>query len=794
MAKFKDQSQGKNIPGTVLRFERQGHKFFFHCQETVLCVSVFSDRVVRFRYANYGYFENDFSYAVEDTERCKAKHLDFLEQRHQYSIITQYLTVIINRQNLGIIILDGAGNVVLEDELGYHWEDHKAKGGNIVICTKKLQSGESFYGLGDKPQRLNLRGQRLQLWGSDTYGFTAETDPIYKNIPFFMGLHHRIGYGIFFDNSFRSYFDFGQERQNVFSFWAQGGEMNYYFIYGPELLSVSQEYTWLTGRPELPPMWSLGYQQSKWSYFPEKVVKDLAKNFREKQIPCDVVHIDIDYMDGFRCFTWDKEHFPDPGRMIKELDQEGFKTVVILDPGIKIDKDYFVWEQAFEQDFFCKRADGALFRGSVWPGLCHFPDFTHPDVRTWWAGLFKDFLKTGIAGVWNDMNEPAVFEEGTFPEDVRHDYDGNPCSHRKGHNVYGTQMVRATYEGLKAHRPKHRPFALARSIYAGAQRYSAVWTGDNIASWDHLEIANIMCQRLSISGISFVGTDVGGFIETPDAELYIRWLQLGLFHPFFRTHSSGDHGDQEPWSFGEEHLPTIRKVIEFRYVLLPYLYTAFWQHVTEGVPFLRPLFMIDQNDPETYMRLSEFGCGDHLLACPIDKPGVDGRWMYLPQGDWYLFWNNQRYSGSGEEVWVGVTMETFPLLVKAGAVLPLGPVMQYVGQIKPEKLELRVYYSGANTVESQLYVDEGEGYGYQKKQYSVSTFTTSGTENEMRISQKTEGKYSPDYTYYELKLIGLPFEVKECLYKGEGIRFEMQEDGTVLVPIGVDFDELLIKA
>jgi len=212
------------------------------------------------------------------------------------------------------------------------------------------------------------------------------------------------------------------------------------------------------------------------------------------------------------------------------------------------------------------------------------------------------------------------------------------------------------------------------------------------------------------------------------------------------------------------------------------------------VPFLRPLFMIDQNDPETYMRLSEFGCGDHLLACPIDKPGVDGRWMYLPQGDWYLFWNNQRYSGSGEEVWVGVTMETFPLLVKAGAVLPLGPVMQYVGQIKPEKLELRVYYSGANTVESQLYVDEGEGYGYQKKQYSISTFTTSGTENEMRISQKTEGKYSPNYTYYELKLIGLPFEVKECLYKGEGIRFEMQEDGTVLVPIGVDFDELLIKA
>ncbi|MCL4139290.1 UNVERIFIED_CONTAM: hypothetical protein GTU68_045806, partial [Idotea baltica] len=422
---------------------------------------------------------------------------------------------------------------------------------------------------------MNMRGLRFENWGSDMYGFEKTTDPLYKNIPFFYGLKNDGAYGILFDNTFRTRFDFGYERSDVCSFWSKGGEMNYYFIYGPELTQVAENYAQLTGVPDLPPLWALGYHQSKWSYFPEKNVQELAKNFREKEIPCDVIHLDIDYMDGFRCFTWDKSRFPDPAKMIAELDNDGFKAIAILDPGIKIDKEYFVYQEAIEEGYFCRRADGPLMQGEVWPGPCHFPDFTHPKVREWWAGLFQSFMETGIRGIWNDMNEPAVLEVGTFPDDTRHDFDGNPCSHRKAHNVYGMQMAKASYEGIKKALFPKRPFNITRSGYAGLQRYAAVWTGDNLSTWEHLWMANLQCQRLSISGISFCGSDIGGFIGDPNGDLFTRWTQMAIFHPFFRTHSSGDYGDQEPWSFGEPFTDAIRKAIELRYQLLPYIYTVF---------------------------------------------------------------------------------------------------------------------------------------------------------------------------------------------------------------------------
>ncbi|MDB6079811.1 MAG: hypothetical protein JWO82_3558, partial [Akkermansiaceae bacterium] len=539
------------FPGAIRETRRPADGVFEFLTDNgvLLRLSLVAAGIVRFRFSPEGRFEDDFSYAIDPAFKKVLPEHELIEFADGFAIKTGRLSVRIARQGLKTTITDTAtGRILCQDEKGYHWEDNKNYGGEVVKMSKVCQTGEYFYGLGDKSCDLNLRGRRFQLWGSDTYAYGAETDPLYKNIPFYLSLCRGRSYGIFFDNTYRTGFDFANERPQVTSFFSQGGEMDYYFIHGETPLEIVASYTKLTGLPEMPPLWALGYHQCKWSYYPEAVVRDIASGFRDRRIPCDALYLDIDYMDGYRCFTWDAERFPHPKKMVAELEAEGFKTVAIIDPGLKIDPNYGPWVEGIEKGYFCRRQDGNLIKGSVWPGLCHFPDFTRPDVRDWWAGLFEGLIgDSGVRGIWNDMNEPAVFEEGTFPHDVRHDYDGHPCSHRKAHNIYGMQMVRATRQGLKRWGKGRRAFSITRSAYAGTQRFACAWTGDNIASWEHLNMANTQCQRLATSGMSFIGSDIGGFIETPTPELYLRWVQLAVFHPFFRTNSSGDHGEQEPW-------------------------------------------------------------------------------------------------------------------------------------------------------------------------------------------------------------------------------------------------------
>jgi alpha-glucosidase len=762
------QSSQEQVPGAVHRVEQtDDHLFTFTTENGCrLLLHALSDKILRFRYLTPGApAEPDFSYAVPDPAAERTMRpgvpslLEFKEKSDHYRLTTGRLICIVWKDSLRTRVLDRSGNILSADEKGFHWQHNDDTGNDIVKMSHQVPSGVCYYGLGDKPANMNLRGQRFLNWGSDTYGYLKGTDPLYKNIPFYQVLHQRIAHGIFFDNTFKAFFDFAAERADVTSFWAEGGEMNYYFIYGPTLLETTEEYTRLTCPPELPPLWTLGYHQCKWSYFPESNVKAITKGLRDRRIPCDAIYLDIDYMDGYRCFTWSPQHFPEPKRMVDELAQDGFKLVVIIDPGIKIDPNYPVYQEGLKNDFFCRRADGPLMRGSVWPGLCNFPDYTKPQVREWWASLFEGLIKdTGVRGVWNDMNEPAVFEKGTFPDDVRFDFDGQPCSHKKAHNIYGMQMARATADGVKQFSYPNRPFTITRSTYAGGQRYSSGWTGDNIASWDHLWLANIQCQRLSISGFSFIGSDIGGFIDTPDGELYSRWIALGAFHPFFRTHSSGDHGDQEPWSFGEPYTSLARHFIELRYQLLPYMYTTFWQYTTQGTPMLRPLTFLDQNDPETYLRMAEFSLGDNLLVCPITQAGADGRWMYLPKGEWYYYWTDELKAG-GQEVWASADLTRIPLFMKAGAVVPMQPVMQYVGEKVVEQLTLHVYYKNG-TAESVLYDDGGEGYAYQDGQQTTRRFRVTGDATSLTLTQASEGDYQTPYSTYRVVLHGLPAAIE----------------------------------
>jgi len=758
------EDKGNLFPGKINSFSQDVDKLYFKTENgVILQITVLRGSVIRFRYATDNNFENDFSYAIsEDGVRGYSK-LEVEEHETCFKIITIKIIIQIDKSDLKITIFDVHGNVICKDDWGFHWEQSYEFGGNIVKMSKSAPQGECYYGLGDKPMHLNLKGKRIENWATDQYAFGKDQDPLYKSVPFYVGMHEERAYGVFFDNTFKTFFDFCQERRNVTSFWAHGGEMNYYFFYGPDMQDVITRYTDLTGKPELPPLWALGYHQCKWSYYPESKVKEITSKFRELQIPCDGIYLDIDYMDGFRCFTWNKEYFPDPKRMVAELAEDGFKTIVIIDPGIKIDDDYWVYQEAMENDYFCKRADGPYMRGKVWPGECFFPDFTNPKVRKWWAGLFKELIdEIGVKGVWNDMNEPAVMEVPgkTFPNDVRHSYDGNHCSHRKAHNIYGTQMARATYEGVKKYAYPKRPFIITRSAYSGAQRFTSSWTGDNIATWEHLWIANIQAQRMSMSGMSFTGSDIGGFAEHPTGELYARWIQLGVFHPFCRTHSSGDHGNQEPWTFGEEVIDVTRKYVELRYQLLPYLYTMFWEYAEFGIPMLKSLVLFDQHDPQTHYRTDEFVFGNQILVCPIQEPNSKGRRMYIPRGHWYNYWTREYVTG-GLEKWVDADLDIIPIFIKEGAIVPKYPIQQYVGEKKIDKLKLEAYFKLGNKEVSKVYEDAQDGYDYTKGRYSLRTLSFTGKENELIIQQHIDGTFVTEYDTIEIEFIGLPFTIKE---------------------------------
>lgn len=768
--------KGDLYPSKIISHQHEGDSVFFHTDnKVILKVTILRDSLIRFRFTTKGYFSNDFSYAVDKTQLHGYNFLELTEEETYFQIRTSKVKCKIQKRDLRLAIYDLNDFLILEDELGFHWEESYEYGGNIVKMSKSSKDGECFYGLGDKATQMNLKGKRLENFATDQYAYQKEQDPLYKVVPFYIGLHNKVSYGIFFDNTFRTFFDFCQERRNVTSFWAEGGEMNYYFIYGPQMQDVVTTYTDLTGKPELPPLWVLGYHQCKWSYYPESKVKEITSKFRELKIPCDAIYLDIDYMEGFRCFTWNKNYFPDPKKMVAELAEDGFKTVVIIDPGIKIDKEYWVYQEALEKDYFCKRADGPYMKGKVWPGECNFPDYTNPVVREWWAGLFKELISDiGVKGVWNDMNEPAVMEvpNKTFPTDVRHVYDGNPCSHRKAHNIYGTQMARATYHGVKRFVYPKRPFVITRSAYSGAQRYTSSWTGDNVATWEHLWIANIQVQRMSISGMGFTGSDIGGFAEQPTGELYARWIQLGVFHPFCRTHSSGDHGNQEPWAFDEEVINITRKFVSLRYQLLPYLYTMFWQYIEEGVPMLKPLVYYDQEDTQTHYRNDEFIFGNQILVCPILEPNAVGRRMYIPRGEWYNYWTNEFATG-GREVWIDTKFDEIPVFVKAGAVIPKYPVQQYVGELEFDELTLDLYFK-LGKEKSVVYEDAQDGYDYKKGRYSFLSFSTIGKEKELIIQLHKEGKYDTPYSKYKINLIGLPFKVTEIEIDNEKIVFDKE--------------------
>ena len=734
-----------NFAGKIRDYKKYDNRVELILDNARVNVYVYGNNIIRFRYTDKKDFSKAPSYAV--TYELPAKtEFTFSEDKNSLSISTGELNVKIAKNPCRVSIYDSNKNLINADDESFGVSFNNGE----VRCFKKLLDGESFYGLGEKSGDLRKNGNEYFLWNSDYPSYTNRTDALYQSIPFFYGIRDFKAYGIFFDNTYKSRFNFGASNNRFYWFGAGEGEMDYYFIYGPDMKKVLSSYTQLTGRMELPPMWALGYQQCRWSYYPESTVETIANTFRAKKIPCDVLYLDIHYMDGYRVFTWDKNRFPDPAKMIGGLKEKGFKLVTIIDPGVKADTNYFAAREGVKKGLFAKYPDGTLYQGEVWPSWAYFPDFTKKETRYWWGDNLSILMKQGVEGFWNDMNEPAVWGQN-FPDIVQFDDNGFKADHKKIHNVFGLEMAQATREGLKRYSDS-RHLILTRAGFAGIQRYSAIWTGDNASTEEHLSLACTMPLNMGISGLPFIGTDVGGFIGDASQRLYMRWMELGVFTPFFRQHSAYGTKAKEPWTFGEDIEYAVRDMINMRYQLLPFLYNEFYNASKTGMPIMRPMFLNYQNDRECYNQQAQyqFMVGENVLVAPVLTENSDFKKLYLPEGNWLYIKTGTVYKG-GQWIILEVPLNTIPVFVREGGIIPMQEIQQYVGEKKIEQTEIQIYPSAKSSY--TLYEDDGISYNYEKGSYSLTNFTCEKKDNGLNITVKKEKDgYKGDRKNYLFKI------------------------------------------
>ncbi|MCR2806782.1 glycoside hydrolase family 31 protein [Paenibacillus soyae] len=640
------------------------------------------------------------------------------ESKEAYFLETEAVSAIVDKSDCSIRFVDRSGRVVAHQR-GMLWNEK-----NAVTGLFAASSQVRYYGLGEKTGSLDKKGERYEMWNSDVYApHVPEIEALYQSIPLLIAHEPAAAYGVFLDNPGRTFFDMRSE-EDGYLIQTETGSFDYYFIYGPQLKDVVGSYTSLTGRMELPPQWALGYHQSRYSYMSQEEVLELARTFREKQIPCDVIYLDIHYMEGYRVFTFDPERFPDPKAMIAELKEMGIRIVPIVDPGVKLDLNYEVFRDGAANGYFCRKQDGEPFVGPVWPGQSVFPDFTEDRVAEWWGDLHKFYTEMGIEGAWNDMNEPAVFNDSkTMDTDTVHGNNGNPVTHGEVHNLYGLLMSKATFEGIGRHIGGNRPFVLTRAGYAGIQRYAAVWTGDNRSFWEHMAMAMPMVLNLGLSGVSFAGPDIGGFAHHCSGELLARWTQMGALFPYCRNHSELRSIRQEPWSFGPDIEAICREYIGLRYRLMPLIYSVFRESAETGLPVIRPLVLEYPDDPNVSNLCDQFLLGSQLLAAPIYRAGTDHRSVYLPAGVWHDYWTGERLEG-GRHVLAYAPLERMPLYVKEGAIIPHAEVAQSTAELggadaASDVLAFDLYASGSSASAFEYYEDDGLTVGYREGAYNL---------------------------------------------------------------------------
>jgi len=705
----------------ITAFEKSDRYYtFFSDSEYLLKVTIL-DGIVNFRICKRESSKKHKSFII-DLGKFKISNSKITEDDYFFLISINNLKLKIFKHPFYIEILDDEGNILLSDfkDSAYFRKN------NHMFLRKKVRTGERFFGFGEKVGNLNKRSSKMVMWNTDYLECGPKKyvsqDPLYISIPFFISVNDSHSYGFFYDNPGKLHFDMGKKDKNYYEIKAETGEIDYYFIYGNDIREIVSRYTELTGRMQMPPLWSLGYHQSRWGYKTQKEVLEIARKFRNKNIPCDCIHLDIDYMRGFGVFTWDRRRFPDPKKMIDKLKENGIKTTVIIDPGVKADDRYKIYKEGIRNDLFCKNKNGTVYHGKVWPGKTAFPDFFKQTTRRWWAESVKKF-SSGIEGFWNDMNEPS---NGGLKFKGFHYINNIKTEHKKVRNLYGYFMVKALYEGF-LNEKERRKFVLTRSGFAGIQKYSAVWTGDIHSKWDDLRVSIPMMLNLGLSGVSFIGTDVGGFRANTSGELFIRWLQAGIFLPLLRNHSEKKTRNQEPWAFGKKTEKIAKKLIQFRYRIIPLLYSLIYESHKKGYPVIRPLFFHYPEDKNVYDIEDQFMVGETILVAPVLHSRKKDRKVYLPKGEWINYLNNKKYQGRRTNEFES-KMDKVLFFIKKGAIIPFYDCLNYIGEKKYTKLYLNVYPGVGKFL---YYEDDGETYNYEKGEY-----------NTLKISQKTTDKSS----------------------------------------------------
>jgi alpha-glucosidase len=760
-------------------------------------ITALRDDIIRIRVGRNGTMPEDASWAVLPEALHSRVAVTPESSEASFGFRTKSMQVHIARSDLRMTIRDLAGNVVQQDALPIHFD------GDSFRLYKTMPLEEHYFGLGDKTGPLDRRDEAFSDWNTDAYRFQESTDPIYKSIPFFITYKSGTAAGVLLDNTWRTSFDFGKQLPDIYSFGAVSGPLDYYVISGPSPKQVVESYAWLTGTPPLPPLWTLGFQQSRYTYVPQSRVMEVAERLRTDHIPADAIYLDIGFQEKNRPFTVDRNLFPDFAGMVAQLKAKQFHVVAITDLHIaKLpDHQYFPYDSGMAGDHFVKNPDGSVYCGRVWPGPSVFPDFTQQQTRAWWGTLYKEFHNIGIEGFWNDMGEPSVFDSPTktMPLDVVHRIDEpgfmkRTATHAEIHDVYGMENSRATYEGLRALDPDLRPFVLTRATYAGGQRYAATWTGDNSSSWNHLRMTTPMLENLGLSGFAFAGADVGGFAGTPSPDLLTKWLEIGAFQPIDRDHTETGTGDQEPWAGGPEQEAIRRRYIEARYRLMPYLYTLTEEASRTGLPVVRPLFFEfpdaapDRHPIDIDVTASgEFLLGrDLLIAAPAFPDELDRYQVEFPSSDWYNYWTGEKVAkpeSAGQvqsptvvaaslpplAISIQPEIDTLPVFARGGSILPIAPLVQSTNEVPQGPLTLRVY--AGDDCNGTLYQDDGRTYGYQHGSFLRMKFDCQIASDGFHLHVGPhEGSYPAWWKNLEVEIYGWSPEKKIVLVNGKTAR------------------------
>lgn len=774
--------------------------FFSNVKGKNLTLSAITDRLIRMTYHNKEdkVSSSCSSYAIENPPALSGHFT--IEEHGNVVLRTNDVNIFLNPSG-NLRMEDTKGNLLWEDYQGvipdynsYSKEDLElmAQEGHVVpvqgesrshTLRKCLFGGEHVYGLGDKTGVLDKMGYDYMMWNSDLPDPHVENPSfkaLYKSITFFI-VHRELGaktdshtletglesqnpshnskdesslyYGVFVDNPHKTFFDFGFENRNYYSISCTEGDLDCYIFYGENMAEIVTAYTELVGRAPLPQLWTLGYHQSRWGYSSAQEIRELANSFVKNNIPIDVIHMDIDYMDNYKVFTKDDDRFPDLPGLAKDLSEMGIKLVTIIDPGVKVEKGYFMYEVGVRDGHFALTKEGDIYENVVWPGDSVYPDFTSEKTRKWWGEQSIFQVENGIRGIWNDMNEPASFR-GPLPDDVVFPGDDQTSVlyHKDVHNVYGHLMSKATYEGLKK-TDGRRPFVITRACYAGTAKYATAWTGDNQSLWAHLKMSIPQLLNLGLSGMPLVGTDIGGFGSNTTPELLTRWIEASAFAPLFRNHSAKYSKHQEPWQFDENTMNIYRKYVKLHYKFLPYLYDLCYQQTQTGLPILRPLMMHYGEDKNTWQCNDQYLVGEHMLVSPVTDQGALMKMVYLPQGEWVDYWTEEIIEG-GRYILREAPIDLCPIYIRAGHMLPTCPDSDHVPESGWDTLIMSVYLDSQGLVSPYIhYQDNGCDFAYENGEYNLYKFSkiceTSSPSNDTNPADYTMSLLHDGYMKYK---------------------------------------------